>query len=163
MKVLLFLLVLGLLVSPLIAAMPGPAQKQREQLRRALMARGVSVRLGVRPGATMHPEAVPDRAIAADLRLARYSITLDAPGPSTPCLARRQDNTWNIRGMASADTQQQLQEALQAFPDAVEAVEITPYEAAAYWREQGAAQDAERLHRGLLQLQSLYCREQRRT
>jgi len=162
-KILLFLLVLGLLVSPLVAALPGPAQKRREQLRQALLAQGVSVRLGVRPGVATNPEAARGRAAATDLRLARCSIPLDAPASTPRCLALRQEHTWDIQGLASADEQRRLQEALQAFPQAVEAVELTPHEIAAYWREQGTAQDAERLHGGLLQLQSLYRRERRRT
>lgn len=149
MKILLLLLVLGLLVAPVLAALPRPEQRRRERLRQTLMERGVSVRLGLLPGMKLQ------KMSAAGSAAARCSVPLSGPAFAVPCLALREGDGWRIQGALVDPARRRLQRVLQTFPAAVEAVEVTAHDAAAYWREQGTERDAEQLRRGLSELQNL--------
>ena len=116
MKYLLLLLVIGLLVSPLLAAWPRPQQRQRERLRLQSMAAGIRVELSDAPGTERRTPNV------AGPQGAWYCADLDPPVARRVLSWRSEDDGWHCQYCEGLE-QAELLGLLDSLPAAVKALE----------------------------------------
>ena len=132
--VLLLLLVFGLLVSPLMLAIPKPDQRRREALRKKLVNGGLKFQLAACPGNS-------DDSLSPVPVGGWYGLTREQRD-ELQVLAIRKNQQWQILHCNHCP-ENKVERLLANFPDYISALRINPDAVAVWWSEIGGIQAAQ--------------------